>query len=170
MDSAVTCRTLPWWFTPFFLSRSCTLLRRLRLSGLSGGFQRELCTCPRQSFRSLPLLSLYFVVLSAYDGYASTLFATSGPIESILGGVQGIFKNHSEHDSACDKMASSPSWSSWCKDKEDACGERKLSVAAVSCLSLCGLFLVLCWPCCHPVKSGNPLSACASTPCDTQVV
>ena len=43
------------------------------------------------------LLSLYFVVLSAHDGYASTIFTTSGPIEWILGGVQGIFKNHPEY-------------------------------------------------------------------------
>ena len=49
------------------------------------------------------LLSLYFVVLSAHSGYASTCFTTSGPIEWILGGVQGIFKNHSAYDSACDK-------------------------------------------------------------------
>ena len=42
------------------------------------------------------LLSLYFVVLSTYGGYASTFFTTSGPIEWILCGVQGIFKIHSE--------------------------------------------------------------------------
>ena len=54
-------------------------------------------------FSLTTLLSLYFVVLSAYDGYASTFFTTLGPIEWILGGVQGIFKNHSEYDSACDE-------------------------------------------------------------------
>ena len=54
-------------------------------------------------FRLTALLSLYFVVLSAYDGCASTFFTTSGPIEWILGGVKGSFKNHSEYDSACDE-------------------------------------------------------------------
>ena len=57
----------------------------------------------KASFPLSSLLSLYFVVLSTYDGYASTFFTTSGPIEWILGGVQGIFKNHSEYDSACNK-------------------------------------------------------------------
>ena len=40
-------------FFPFFWSRSCTLLRSFPLLGLSDGFQRELCTCSRQAFRSL---------------------------------------------------------------------------------------------------------------------
>ena len=57
----------------------------------------------KSNFPLFSLLSLYFVVLSAYDGYASTIFTTSGPIEWILGGVQCIFKNHFEYDSACDK-------------------------------------------------------------------
>ena len=57
----------------------------------------------KATFPLSSLLSLYFVVLSTYDGYASTFFTTSGTIEWILGGVQGIFKNHSEYDSACNK-------------------------------------------------------------------
>ena len=42
-------------------------------------------------------------------------------------------------------------------------------MATLSCLLLCGLSLVLCWPCCQPVKSGKPLSACTSTLAITQV-
>ena len=47
------------------------------------------------------LVSSYFVVLTAYDGYPSTFSTTSGPIERTLGGVQGFFTNPSAYDSAC---------------------------------------------------------------------
>ena len=49
------------------------------------------------------LLSPFLVVFSTYDDYASTSPTTSGPIEWMLGGVQGIFNNHFEYDSACDE-------------------------------------------------------------------
>ena len=49
------------------------------------------------------LLSPFLVVLSTYDEYASTSPTTSGPIEWMLDGVQGIFKNHFEYDSACEE-------------------------------------------------------------------
>ena len=55
-------------------------------------------------------LSLYFVVLSAYDDYASTSPTTSGPIEWILGGVQGSSRiTLSTIRLATSAMASSPS-------------------------------------------------------------
>ena len=49
------------------------------------------------------LLSPFLVVLSTYDDYASTSPTTAGPIEWMLGGEKGIFKNHFEYDSACDE-------------------------------------------------------------------
>ena len=115
----------------------------------------------KATFPLSSLLSLYFVVLSAYDGYASTIFTTSGPIEWILGGVQGIFKNHSEYDSPCDKYDGKFTLLVLIEQGQGRCMRREGNYQwpPCPCLSLCGLFLVLCWPCCHPVKSGNPLSA-----------
>ena len=47
------------------------------------------------------LVSSYFVVLTAYVGYASTFSSTSGPTERTLSGVQGFFSNPSAYVSAC---------------------------------------------------------------------
>ena len=99
MDSAVTCRTLPWGSRP----SSCQGPVRFFVVFAYWAIPEGVVHLRKATFALAFLVSSYFVVLSAYDGYASTFFTTSGPIEWILGGVQGIFKNHSEHDSACDE-------------------------------------------------------------------
>ena len=94
------------------------------------------------------LVSSYFVVLTAYDSYASTFSTTSGPIERTLGGVQGFFTNPSSYDSACGDWDGTP------------------------CLACLG---VACsWSRAGPVVTqsslGNPLSTRARTPYTTQLV
>ena len=103
----------------------------------------------KSTFALAFLVSSYFVVLTAYDGYASTFSSTSGPIERTLGGVQGFFTNPSAYDSGLRRLGwqahplSPPSR----KVKEVTRGERESSADALSRLSRCCL---LCWPSCRP--------------------
>ena len=97
MDSVVTCRTLPWGSCPSSSQGSLRFFDDFdyRASLVdSGGSCVHVQVNLSALFPAVPLLCrrLRFNVL--YH---------SGPIEWTLGGVQGIFKNHSAYDSACDK-------------------------------------------------------------------
>ena len=77
------------------MSRSSTLLSGRVLLGLSGRFQRDLSEVNS-------LATLYFVVIPAYDTYASTKIMSSRPIEWILDGVQGFSEFTTAYVPSCD--------------------------------------------------------------------
>ena len=170
MDSVVTCRTLPWGSYPsssqgplrFFDdfdyraslvdSRGSCVHVQVNLSSLFPVV--PLLCCP------LCIRRLRFNVLYHFRAYRVDSRWRTGHLQESLcvrfGLRQARWQVHpvSPHRARTRKMHA----------------ERKLSVAALSCLSLCGLFLLLCRLCCRPVKSGNPLSACTSTLDGTQVM
>ena len=97
------------------------------------------------------LVSSYFVVLTAYVGYASTFSSTSGPTgHSVAYRVSSPIPLLTTQLAATGVASSSIKSSG--KVKDVTRGERESSADAFSCLSQCCLFLVLCWPSCRPDK------------------
>ena len=141
----------PHGFFPFFQSISCTLLRSQL--GLSGGFQRELCTSASLPLRSL---SWCYPTLLSLRRMTATL-RRSLPLQGPPSGHSVAYRVSSQIPLlttrlAATGVASSSIKSSSRKVKEVTRGERESSADALSCRSWCCLFQVLCWPSCRPDK------------------